>query len=109
MVEVYCGDCRDLVPGLGLFDFIFADPPFNIGQSYVGSCHFAGRMELRLWKLGLVEVEGVGFRASGRHLSMTLSFATPKNRFSKLLLSADGRELSFRGEDGVAVVEVGVC
>ena len=36
MVEVYCGDCRDLVPGLGLFDFIFADPPFNIGQSYVG-------------------------------------------------------------------------
>ena len=23
MVEVYCGDCRDLVPGLGLFDFIF--------------------------------------------------------------------------------------
>ena len=30
------GDCRDLVPALRRFDFIFADPPFNIGQAYNG-------------------------------------------------------------------------
>lgn len=28
------GDCRTLAPKLGKFDFIFADPPFNIGQEY---------------------------------------------------------------------------
>lgn len=35
-VEILCGDCRQLVPQLGRFDFIFADPPFNIGHPYVG-------------------------------------------------------------------------
>lgn len=35
-VEILCGDCRRLVPTLGRFDFIFADPPFNIGHPYVG-------------------------------------------------------------------------
>jgi site-specific DNA-methyltransferase (adenine-specific) len=35
-VEILCGDCRQLVPGLGRFDFVFADPPFNIGHPYVG-------------------------------------------------------------------------
>ena len=35
-VEVLQGDCRELVPNLGEFKFIFADPPFNIDQDYVG-------------------------------------------------------------------------
>jgi site-specific DNA-methyltransferase (adenine-specific) len=35
-VEVILSDCRDVVPGLGKFDFIFADPPFNIGHGYTG-------------------------------------------------------------------------
>jgi DNA modification methylase len=30
------GDCCEEVPRLGEFDFIFADPPFNIGQNYQG-------------------------------------------------------------------------
>lgn len=34
--EILCGDCRQLVPTLGRFDFVFADPPFNIGHPYVG-------------------------------------------------------------------------
>jgi len=34
--EVLCGDCREIVPTLGKFDFVFADPPFNIGHPYVG-------------------------------------------------------------------------
>ena len=33
-VEVIRGDCREVVPTLGKFDFIFADPPFGIGQDY---------------------------------------------------------------------------
>jgi DNA modification methylase len=32
--EVLCGNSIKLVPTLGKFDFIFADPPFNIGQQY---------------------------------------------------------------------------
>jgi DNA modification methylase len=36
MIEIIHGDCRDVVPTLGQFDFIFADPPFNIGQKYSG-------------------------------------------------------------------------
>ena len=35
-VQILCGDCREIVPTLGQFDFIFADPPFNIGHPYVG-------------------------------------------------------------------------
>lgn len=35
-VEVIHGDCREIVPTLGAFDFVFADPPFNIGQNYNG-------------------------------------------------------------------------
>lgn len=34
--ELHCADCRALLPYLGKFDFIFADPPFNIGHSYSG-------------------------------------------------------------------------
>ena len=35
-VSLIRGDCRKIVPDLGKFDFIFADPPFNIGQNYDG-------------------------------------------------------------------------
>ena len=35
-VEVLCGDCREVIPKQGLFDLIFCDPPFNIGQAYQG-------------------------------------------------------------------------
>ena len=34
--EILIGDCREIVPTLGTFDFIFADPPFNIGHGYNG-------------------------------------------------------------------------
>lgn len=33
---VYVGDCLRVVPKLGQFQFIFADPPFNIGHGYTG-------------------------------------------------------------------------
>jgi site-specific DNA-methyltransferase (adenine-specific) len=35
-VEVIEGDCREVVPTLGKFDFILGDSPFNIGMSYKG-------------------------------------------------------------------------
>lgn len=35
-VTVLHGDCREIVPTLGQFDFVFADPPFNIGHRYCG-------------------------------------------------------------------------
>ena len=35
-IDVLHGDCRDEVPKQGQFDFIFADPPFNIGHGYTG-------------------------------------------------------------------------
>lgn len=35
--HVICGDCMEVVPRLEMeFDFIFADPPFNIGHGYTG-------------------------------------------------------------------------
>lgn len=30
------GDCCEIIPTLGKFDFVFADPPFNIGHKYSG-------------------------------------------------------------------------
>jgi len=34
--EVHQDDCRQVVPTLGKFHLVFADPPFNIGQDYDG-------------------------------------------------------------------------
>ena len=34
-ITVIQGDCRDIISGLGQFDFVFADPPFKIGQGYL--------------------------------------------------------------------------
>ena len=34
--KVHIGDCTKIIPTLGKFDFIFADPPFNIGHGYNG-------------------------------------------------------------------------
>ncbi len=36
-VKIIHGDCREVIPTIPFkFDFIFADPPFNIGQKYKG-------------------------------------------------------------------------
>lgn len=35
-VEVIQGDCREVVPTLGHFDFLLCDPPFNFGMAYRG-------------------------------------------------------------------------
>lgn len=36
MAEIIHGDCTTIVPTLGQFDLVFADPPFNIGHDYTG-------------------------------------------------------------------------
>lgn len=36
MIEAISGDCIKVVPTLGKFDLVFADPPFNIGRKYDG-------------------------------------------------------------------------
>jgi hypothetical protein len=36
LVDVLHGNCINIVPTLGKFNFIFADPPFDIGQKYNG-------------------------------------------------------------------------
>jgi len=35
-IKILHGDCRELVPSLGLFDLVVGDPPFNVGQGYTG-------------------------------------------------------------------------
>jgi DNA modification methylase len=32
-VELYCGDCRDILPTLGPVDALVTDPPYEIGES----------------------------------------------------------------------------
>lgn len=36
MNNIWLGNCIDIIPKLGQFQFIFADPPYNIGDKYVG-------------------------------------------------------------------------
>ena len=31
-VTIFCGDCREIVPGLGRFDLLLTDPPYGIGR-----------------------------------------------------------------------------
>lgn len=33
-VQIYHGDCRDILPSLPKVDLVFADPPFNVGKDY---------------------------------------------------------------------------
>jgi site-specific DNA-methyltransferase (adenine-specific) len=33
-VTLYHGDCREIVPTLGMFDLLFTDPPYNVGKKY---------------------------------------------------------------------------
>lgn len=33
-VTIYHGDCREIVPTLGQFDFMWSDPPYNVGKDY---------------------------------------------------------------------------
>jgi DNA modification methylase len=35
-VQIFHGDCRDILPSLPEVDLIFADPPFNVGKGYEG-------------------------------------------------------------------------
>lgn len=46
-IRVFHGDCTQLVRLLGTYDFIFADPPFNIGQDYDGYNDNQGWEEFR--------------------------------------------------------------
>lgn len=32
-VELYCGDCREIMPTLGRFDAVVTDPPYGIGEA----------------------------------------------------------------------------
>ena len=32
-VEIYCGDCRDVLPTLGVVDAVVTDPPYGIGEN----------------------------------------------------------------------------
>src|SRR3990172_6366369 len=34
--RVILGNCLDVIPDLGKFNFIFADPPFNLDKDYIG-------------------------------------------------------------------------
>lgn len=33
---IYHGDCRDVLPGLGLFDLVLTDPPYGLGERWQG-------------------------------------------------------------------------
>lgn len=35
-VTVYCGDCREILPGLGKVDAVVTDPPYGIGDKMQG-------------------------------------------------------------------------
>lgn len=49
-VQVFCGDCREIVPGLGRFDLLLCDPPYGIG--------YAGTMKLGQVRFGWKQYEG---------------------------------------------------
>ena len=39
-VTLYCGDCREIVPGLGKFDLLLTDPPYVLSDSPPGKKHY---------------------------------------------------------------------
>jgi site-specific DNA-methyltransferase (adenine-specific) len=35
-ITIYCGDCREVLPGLGPVDLVLTDPPYGIGDIWKG-------------------------------------------------------------------------
>ena len=33
-IQLYCGDCREILPGLEPIDLLITDPPYNYGKDY---------------------------------------------------------------------------
>lgn len=48
-VTVYCGDCRDVLPGIGQVDAVVTDPPYGLG--FMGKDWDAGVPGVGFWKL----------------------------------------------------------
>lgn len=44
-ITLYCGDCRDILPGLGKFDLLLTDPPYLLPGMKGAGC-FGGRASL---------------------------------------------------------------
>lgn len=36
LVTIYHGDCREVLPDLGTFDLVLTDPPYGLGDAWVG-------------------------------------------------------------------------
>jgi len=50
-VTIYCGDCLEIVPGLGRFDLLLTDPPYGLGEKWQGGTWGAAAMyaDARRW------------------------------------------------------------
>lgn len=52
-ITIYCGDCRDVLPGLGAVDVTIFDPPYNIGKAVWD--HVQGYEEWMMQTFKLIE------------------------------------------------------
>jgi DNA modification methylase len=50
-VAIACGDCLEIVPGLGRFDLLLTDPPYGLGERWTGGTWGAAPMyaDARQW------------------------------------------------------------
>lgn len=42
-IQIFLGDCREILPGLGKFDLLLTDPPYGIGYENPGAWRSGGR------------------------------------------------------------------
>jgi site-specific DNA-methyltransferase (adenine-specific) len=61
-IELYCGDCREILPTLGKVDAVVTDPPYGIGyaaQPIVGKGKAKSNHEKREWDNAPVDLSAV--------------------------------------------------
>ena len=49
---IYCGDCRDVLPGLPKVDLVLTDPPYNVGVEYGIHDDNMSESDWNLWARG---------------------------------------------------------
>lgn len=69
-IEVYCGDCREVLPLLEPVDAIVTDPPYGIGLDYGHSDSL--RPDRNMWMLARRLTDSLHMTVSNRHLPFWL-------------------------------------
>lgn len=76
-ITIYHGDCREIVPALGVFDLLLTDPPYGIGQDSdraASRSKLAGTKDYGKWDWDVAPPEAEVFEMLESHAKHRIIF-----------------------------------